>query len=243
MSSSRRNSFQNIEFTPETRRECLKQVEFYFSEFNLPYDKFLRSIVNKNNGWVPISTIVTFNRMKKYRPVETVVEVLKESKILMVSEDGENVKRREALVIDKDLQNLKKIIVMGFPTDKENMQEILEKWFDDVSSGSITQVRLRRERGKKFNGDVIIDFKSVEDCNAFYDKYPEADPLTFEEKKLSLVKKKDFELQKQATKAKNFSGSGQRSRSFSGHRKNMPKLTQESNDEKKDDNEDESAVI
>ena len=32
-------------------------------------------------------------------------------------------------------------------------------------------------------------------------------------------------MQREATRSKNFGGSGQRSRSFTGHRKNMPKIS------------------
>ena len=43
-SSGRRASFAPppVEFTPENCKQCLKQVEFYFSESNYPYDRFLQ---------------------------------------------------------------------------------------------------------------------------------------------------------------------------------------------------------
>ncbi|CCC66796.1 hypothetical protein NCAS_0A02380 [Naumovozyma castellii] len=259
----RRNSFAPIEFTPEISKQCLKQVEFYFSEFNFPYDKFLRTTAEKNDGWVPISTIATFNRMKKYRPVDKVVELLKDSKILQVSEDGENVKRLVPLDLSKDKkidkrmeQNKRTLAVMNFPVEVEGddiseLQEQIESFFDKL--GKVNQVRLRRDHKKKFNGNVLVEFESLEECENFLKKYsidqektdqkePE-EVLSYQGRKLDVMTKKQFDLQRLATKSKNFSGSGQRSRSFTGHRKNMPKLTPPPKDKKEESNENENESV
>lgn len=247
-SQSRRGSFAQIEFSPEESKQCLKQLEFYFSEFNFPYDKFLRTTAEKNDGWVPIGTIATFNRMKKYRPVDKVVEVLRTSEILEVSEDGENVKRREPLDLNgarnaRIEQSKRTLAVMNFPNDKEDqdikqLQESLEEFFNKLAN--VNQVRLRRAQRHRFNGTVLVEFKTQEGCDEFSKSYSgeDAETLSFEGRKLDVFTKKQFDMQREATKSKNFSGTGQRSRSFTGHRKNMPKL----NKPKKDD-ESESAVI
>ncbi|KAL3232400.1 Uncharacterized protein RNJ44_04316 [Nakaseomyces bracarensis] len=264
---ARRNSYANIEFTPEVSKQCLKQVEFYFSEFNFPHDKFLRSTAEKNDGWVPIGTIATFNRMKKFRPMDKVVEVLRTSEILEVSEDGENVKRRVPLVWNKNDdkfkeakkdQNKRTLVVMNFPHDEEskkredetaeekeasekienNLQEDIEEFFKKLAK--VNQVRLRRDHKKNFNGIVFVEFQSLEECNKFQEEYSPAvtdekeggEILSYKGKKLNIMTKKQYDMQREATRSKNFSGSGQRSRSFTGHRKNMPKnlkKTQEDN--------------
>lgn len=241
-SQSRRGSYAPIEFTPEVKQQCLKQVEFYFSEFNLPYDKFLRMTVAKNDGWVPITTIATFNRMKKFRPVDKVVECLRESKVLKVSEDGENIKRIEPLDFEgaKNVrleQNKRTLVVMNFPhenvEDMTALQENLEEFFNKLSE--INQVRLRRDHTKKFNGTVVVEFKTLPKCEEFLKTYSgeDAESLSYEGKKLEVSTKKQYDLQREATRSKNFSGSGQKSRSFTGHRKNMPKSRRSA---KKDDN-------
>lgn len=173
-SQSRRGSYAAIEFTPDVKQQCLKQVEFYFSEFNLPYDKFLRMTVEKNDGWVPITTIATFNRMKKFRPVDKVVEALRESKILTVSEDGENIRRNEPLDFEgaknaRLEQNKRTLAVMNFPhenvEDMTALQEKLEEFFGKFFE--INQVRLRRDHTKKFNGTAIVQFKNLGDAEEF----------------------------------------------------------------------------
>ena len=52
--------------TDELRDRIVKQVEYYFSDENLPTDEFLLKYVKKNKkGLVPIETIASFRRMKK----------------------------------------------------------------------------------------------------------------------------------------------------------------------------------
>ncbi|CAI4325008.1 CIC_collapsed_G0008310.mRNA.1.CDS.1 [Saccharomyces cerevisiae] len=234
---SRRNSFAVIEFTPEVLDRCLKQVEFYFSEFNFPYDRFLRTTAEKNDGWVPISTIATFNRMKKYRPVDKVIEALRSSEILEVSADGENVKRRVPL----DLTAARNARI---EQNQRTLAENLEAFFKKL--GEINQVRLRRDhRNKKFNGTVLVEFKTIPECEAFLKSYSNDDEsneiLSYEGKKLSVLTKKQFDLQREASKSKNFSG---RSRSFNGHKKkNLPKFPKNKKKNGKEESKEDSSAI
>lgn len=245
--SQRRNSFTPINFTPTISTACLRQVEFYFSEFNLPYDKFLRSLTEQNDGWVPISTLATFNRMKKFRPIEKVVEVLKTSKILEISEDGENVRRIHPFK-EKNLkfdQIERTIVICNFPHEDFatlnnnvlNYQDDLEIFINKITNDNVNQIRLRRDKKKKnFNGIVFVEFKTKKDYQDFLLKFDsdidissfikdddnKTEPLFYKDKKLTIMSKKQYNLQKQVTNSKSFGGSGQRSRSFTGHRKNLP---------------------
>lgn len=257
--TTRRNSFVPIEFTEDISKQCLKQVEFYFSEFNFPYDRFLRTTAEKNDGWVPISTIATFNRMKKFRPIEKVVEILRQSKIIQVSEDGENVKRIVPLDLTKGKESRiekenRTLVIMEVPFDHERLsigqlQENLEGFFHKIND-NIVQIRLKRDNRKRFHGKVFVEFNSAESANEFLSTYCDSEDdqskeiLSFEGKKLNVFSKKQYDLQREATRSKNFSGSGQRSRSFTGHRKNMPKLTPPTAEEQESaiaDEEDEEA--
>lgn len=235
--TTRRNSFSPIEFTEEVSKQCLKQVEFYFSEFNFPYDRFLRTTAEKNDGWVPISTIATFNRMKKFRPIENVVEILRQSKILQVSEDGENVKRIVPLDLSKGKEarierEKRTLVIMEVPFNPERLtisqlQENVENFFHKLND-NIVQIRLKRDNKKKFHGKVFIEFKTIENAEEFLNNYSSTNDdgndepkeiISYEGKKLNVFSKKQYDLHREATRSKNFSGSGQRSRSFTGHRK------------------------
>ena len=89
--------------TDEQVDKIVKQVEFYFSDANLPTDAFLIKKVKADpTGFVPIGVVCSFNRMKtllkKHPPIETVAAILREhSECLVVSDDGIRVRRTEPL--------------------------------------------------------------------------------------------------------------------------------------------------
>ncbi|EIM23740.1 hypothetical protein WALSEDRAFT_42953 [Wallemia mellicola CBS 633.66] len=173
-----------VEETPEG--QILKQVEFYFADTNLPFDKFLWSLTKKNpEGYVPIATISSFKRMRepveKAGGVEKVAEILRQSDKLAVSEDGVNVKRVEQVkpVVDRESRS---IYAKGFPDESENTQVELEKYF--AAFGKINAVRLRRDEKKKFKNSVFVEFDNVDDAKRFLElpqeqrKYGETELLT-----------------------------------------------------------------
>ncbi|QEU63063.1 Lhp1 [Kluyveromyces lactis] len=227
----RRGSYAPIDFTPEVSQACRKQVEFYFSEYNLPYDKFLRSLCEQNDGWIPITTLASFNRMKKYRPVDKVVDCLKDSTILEVSADGENVRRKSPLeTVDFKDRNERVLVFMNFKKiedeDKDKfleLQEELEKFFNGFTI--VNQVRLKKDHKKYFNGVVEVEFKTKEECVKFFEEHKT--DFSYQGQPLEVVTKKQYSLAKNATRSKNFGGSGQKTRSLTGYRKNIPKTNDE----------------
>ncbi|KZV97288.1 winged helix DNA-binding domain-containing protein, partial [Exidia glandulosa HHB12029] len=88
--------------------QCLHQVEFYFADSNLPYDRFMWELHTKEGAdhWIPIATIADFKRMRGYRDkhgLPWVVEVLRKSPTLLeVDEKGENVRRKTEVKEPKD---------------------------------------------------------------------------------------------------------------------------------------------
>jgi len=99
----RENKFDPTVLPPSSNAdEILKQVEFYFSDANLPRDKFLWTLTQsdpKKEGWVSIKQIASFKRMQRFQPLESIVESLRKSKeLLEVSEDGTSVRRKIPLV-------------------------------------------------------------------------------------------------------------------------------------------------
>jgi lupus La protein len=113
---------------PLTSFSC--KVEFYFSDSNLPYDKFLWSLVTKENKPVPIKLICSFKRMRRFKDHTTVVSALKESEMLEIGNEDEsgdeNIKRKIALAV--------------VPTVDNNQTEI-RQIFDKAQSRSMYAVR------------------------------------------------------------------------------------------------------
>jgi len=150
--------------------EVLKQVEFYFSDSNLPKDKFLwRTVQSNQEGWVSISTIASFNRMKKFRPLSAVVDALKKSEFLVVSENGEMIKRKNPILppsdSDKQSRFQRSIYAKGFGEETSTTQEDLEKFFSQF--GKVNEVRLRRDDNKKFKESVFVEFSELDEAKKF----------------------------------------------------------------------------
>jgi La-related protein 7 len=114
----------------ELKQKIIRQVEYYFSDENLPGDKFLLTAMKKNKkGFVPISTIATFHKMKKLtRDLALIVSALKESSFLVVSSDGKKVKRLSPLPEVRD-PKIFTVLVENLPEDHsdENIREIFGK--------------------------------------------------------------------------------------------------------------------
>ncbi|XP_042005150.1 la-related protein 6A-like [Salvia splendens] len=85
--------------TDDLRRKIIKQVEYYFSDENLPNDKFMLKYVTRNvEGFVPIGVVASFRKMKKLtKDTSWIVAALKESTFLVVSSNGKMVKRLHPL--------------------------------------------------------------------------------------------------------------------------------------------------
>jgi lupus La protein len=79
-------------------------VSFYFSDSNLPTDKFFFTLtVCNSKGWVPLETICMFKRMSEYQSVGTdfvsaavqrAVAQEGDESIVVVSDDGKFIRRR-----------------------------------------------------------------------------------------------------------------------------------------------------
>ncbi|CAO2180345.1 unnamed protein product [Urochloa humidicola] len=76
----------------ELRSNILTQVEYYFSDKNLEDDDFLKSLMDEN-GWVPVSKVADFKRLKKMTTdINLILDALANSSLLEV-QDGK-IRRR-----------------------------------------------------------------------------------------------------------------------------------------------------
>ncbi|SPO28185.1 related to LHP1 - RNA binding protein [Ustilago trichophora] len=187
----------------QAKEEALRQVEFYFHDSNLPFDKFLFTLTRKDpEGWVPIATIASFKRMRGIKDLlglEGIADALKASKELLdVSEDGVNVRRRKELVPVKDAFD-RSVYAKGFGEETETLQKELESFFNTF--GKVNSVRMRRDmeaatKPKPFKGSVFVEFADMDDRNKFLaqaaQKQPEHDGgkgVTFQDKELVVMSK------------------------------------------------------
>ncbi|KAH8986611.1 hypothetical protein EDB92DRAFT_1878941 [Lactarius akahatsu] len=164
-------SINEGEETPEA--QALAQVEFYFADANLPYDKFMWTLHTANEEhWVPIATIASFKRMREFQPrgVEWVANVLRTSTVLQVSEDETKVRRRAEVQKPKDAFD-RSVYAKGFGEEVPGLQRTLEQFFSKY--GKVAAVRMRRVDGTKaFKGSVFAEFVEYKSVEAFLNADP-----------------------------------------------------------------------
>ena len=141
-----------------------KQVEFYFSDANYRKDTFLRCAAeNDAEGFVPISTLLTFNKLKALTQSEAdVATALKDSTEVIVSEDGSRIRRKDALP-ENDTSRTRTLYVKGYPIDDPKVT--IESIQADFSIfGKVLMVRCRKDpHTKKFKGSCFIEFSAEEE--------------------------------------------------------------------------------
>ncbi|KAI8994885.1 hypothetical protein BDB01DRAFT_831827 [Pilobolus umbonatus] len=168
-----------------------KQVNFYFSDSNLPYDKYLWTLHSKNKDhWIPLKTIASFKKMQLIcDDIKTVTDALKEeeTEFIELSEDGENI-RRKGEVVEKD-HIRPSIHVGGLPiqnvTDFKSeceFQDKVEEFFDQYSK--VVCVRLKKTKTKPITlkGSAYIEFTSTEEAK----KVAEMENLEMDGSKLTV---------------------------------------------------------
>ncbi|KAI8378659.1 hypothetical protein EDC96DRAFT_454921 [Choanephora cucurbitarum] len=181
-------------------QKICKQVEFYFSDSNLPYDKFLWTLrANAVEGWIPIETIAGFKKMKMItEDFDAVVKALKEheSEIYEIDAEGKNI-RRKSEVVQQDHVS-RSIYVSGLPLVDVDAQDPVAELFklqDKVEDlfgehGKVLCVRLKKniERPRKFKGSAYIEFESPEVAQ----KVAELKEVEFDGNKLEIMYKPKY---------------------------------------------------
>lgn len=194
-----RGNKQNRKFDPSTQpissdpNKIRAQVEFYFSDSNLPLDKFMweqtGGVANKP---VPISKICEFGRMRRFQPYSAVVAALRESNFLVVqgAEGKETVKRRKAYEQHSQARQraeASSLYVKGFGEETPTTQFDLEAFFTQYSP--VNSVRLRRTADNTFKGSVFVEFPDPEAAKKFAEMDP---PPTWQGQPLKIMFKKAY---------------------------------------------------
>ncbi|KAJ8762067.1 hypothetical protein K2173_006669 [Erythroxylum novogranatense] len=149
--------------TQDLKRRIIKQVEYYFSDENLATDKHMISLIKKHkDGFVPISIIASFRKMKKLtRDITTTVDALRESSFLVVSSDGKKVKRLHPFPLNevKD-PKLCTVLVENLPNN--HSEDDIQKIFG--GAGKIQKISIHdphavEESKKGGKSDILISNK------------------------------------------------------------------------------------
>lgn len=150
--------------SPALLAKILKQVEFYFGDANLPRDKFLQEKIKENDGWVQLSVLASFTRMKSLsEDVAVIAEAAgKSADLLELNEDSTCVRRKTDLPEAQDNLNTS-VYIKGFSLTAtlDDIETFLAGAFD----GKIQAIRMRRTpTTKEFKGSVFAELASAEEA-------------------------------------------------------------------------------
>ncbi|KAK5175407.1 uncharacterized protein LTR77_000546 [Saxophila tyrrhenica] len=179
--------------------EIRTQVEFYFSDSNLPTDAYLLKLTGGHkNIPVDVGIIHSFKRMKHFQPRSAVVAALTESDTLDIGDDG-GITRKEPLsqkftddvvenqVIQHELAMPRSIYAKGFGQEDAGTHQAIERWF--APFGPVRSIRLRREPNGEFKKSVFVEFDTEELANAFL---AQQQPIKFHGQKLIVKSKQAY---------------------------------------------------
>lgn len=179
--------------------EIRRQVEFYFSDSNLPIDAYLLSSTGGHrNRPVELKVIHNFKRMRHFQPFSAVRDAVKESNFLDLN-DNDEITRKIPLdekFTDDPMHNRtlvhtssmpRSIYAKGFGEESKSTHLDIEAFF--APYGPIQSVRLRRQGDGAFKGSVFVEFESDDAQRAFLDLDPKPQ---WDGKDLEIMSKQEY---------------------------------------------------
>lgn len=113
----------------ENMLKLRKQIEYYFGDFNLPRDYFMKQVIRENeDGWFPVEILLKFKKIKALEVgLCEIVESCVDSKVVKMNEGQTHIKRRKPLkgpgwVCERTIQ------AKGFPKDDCSINVYVDFW-------------------------------------------------------------------------------------------------------------------
>ena len=201
-------------------KKIIRQIEYYFGDFNLPRDKFLSEETKADGGWVSMETMLKFKRLVELSSDSAViVAALKKSKagLMEVAEDDTKIRRNpeiplpENTVESKNALEARTVYVKGFDLEATTLDELLD--FFNETNTNVVSIQMRnysvgkgKDKEWKFKGSIFITFKTPEAATEFVDNkdwtYKDKQMILKFQKNYLEDKAKEYEEKKKGKNAK-----------------------------------------
>ncbi|XP_053201426.1 lupus La protein homolog A-like [Panonychus citri] len=145
------------------------QIKYYFSDFNLTRDKFMQEQLVKNDGWIPLSVLLTFKKLAAItEEPDTVVKAIKStnSDFIEIDEEGTKIRRSSKFPLPEKTDEYKEeaikktLHVKGFPLESS----FDELWSYMSSFGRLESLLMRKTKKGVFKGCILAVFKYESDA-------------------------------------------------------------------------------
>ncbi|XP_040887784.1 la-related protein 7 isoform X2 [Toxotes jaculatrix] len=138
-----------------------KQVEFWFGDVNLHKDRFLKKLIDESDdGYVDISVLASFNRMKKLTTdTKLIARALKNSSVVEVNLEGNKVRRQLPIGDVPNDTDSRTVYVELLPKD------VTHSWIERVFTkcGNVVYVSIPRYKSSgDSKGFAFVEFEEVE---------------------------------------------------------------------------------
>jgi len=171
-------------------KKLVRQVEFYFSDFNLHRDKFMKEHMENGDGWFNMDIMLQFKRLASLcSEPGTILAALKESKLVEVDVEQLRMRRNPANPLPENdatyQRNLKMrtVHVSGF-SGYETIEE-MQEYFAEHGEVSGLRILRKKDQSDVHKGACFVTFNKLEESEKFL--------------QLEQAKYKDLELSKMST--------------------------------------------
>lgn len=183
-------SAANGDKAADVSAEVLRQMDYYFGDFNLPKDKFLKNAIEEaKDGWISLDIMLKFQRLSNITSdKDVIIKAVKNSQVLESNEEKQEVRRKPSLGPipewndDAKKENIaKSVYCKGFEKEKTTLDDLLKFFHKYEGVVHVVRRTYGKDSERFFKGSTFVTFKDKDSAQKFLDleevKTPEGEVL------------------------------------------------------------------